>query len=106
MRQTTITKICDQCKRTLKPDSYNKNDLLTVSGLQIQSTADSRANLHVSALTDSELLDFCSPYCLKEYVDEHFKACHAALAKSDLEGQIAQDDLTDALADKEPGELL
>ena len=106
MRKTTITKICDHCGTALKPESFSADDQLTVSDLQIQSTADSRATLHVSALTDSELLDFCSVYCLKGFIETNIKAVRDELERADLEKQRAQNDLTGELADKEPGELL
>lgn len=106
MRQTTIITKCDHCQRTLKLDTFGKNEQLTVVNLQIQNRADPRANLHVFAQTESELLDFCNLYCLKEYIDDHFRACHDALTKADLEERPTQEDLTDDLADKEPGGLL
>ena len=106
MRKTIITKTCDHCGATLKPDSFNSKDQLVVAGLQIQNAVDSRANLAFVARTEDQLMDFCNPYCIREYITDHFKAVQDALEKSDLEEQHALDDLTDVLADKEPGELI
>lgn len=106
MRKTTITKICDHCGATLKPESFSADDQLTVTNLNVQSISDPRAAINIKATIDKDLFDFCSVYCLKGFIETNIKAVREELEKADLEKQHALDDLTDVLADKEPGELL